>query len=279
MKFLLSLLLASLGSPPAHAQVQVLADRERQCVFGGEKHPVAVILYNPGLRPAASDLSASLYQASSATVVPLGVVPWKRLEVLPGQTLLESATLDFPSVKGETRLVIKWVAATNQVVGTTEVIVYPADLLKDLKPLAGEAPLGVLDPENQLKPLLKARAVETEDLQESAMEDFRGKLAILGPFASRAQMKEELPNRIKALAQRGVAVVWIQPPPESRETLKPSFYTVLEGHGAVVVVQADSVARLAQRPEAQLNLVHLARLALHPEPAQLPALTPAHSPH
>jgi hypothetical protein len=165
---------------------------------------------------------------------------------------------------------------TNNVIGTTEILVYPPDLLKELNPLLGEKPLGVFDPLNHLKPLFKATAVEYENLEDTGLEDYHGKLAIFGPFQSRAQMRESLANRsVKALARKGVAVVWIQPPPEKRPELKPSFYTVPESKGAVVVVQAGLVAGLAESPQAQLNLIQFARLALHPEPPQLPDLTPS----
>lgn len=157
--------------------------------------------------------------------------------------------------------------------GVTQVLGYLPDLLKELKPLAGDDPLGVLDPQNQLKPLLKAAAVEFQDLEDSGLENCHGKLAIIGPFQSRGQMRESLPNSLKALARKGVAVVWLQPPPEKRQELMPTFYTVLEGKGAVVVVQAGLVADLAEKPQSQLNLILLARLALHPEPLQLPQMT------
>ena len=61
--------------------------------------------------------------------------------------------------------------------------------------------------------------------------------------------------------------------PERRDQPKPSFYTVAVGKGAVVIVQAGLVADLAQHPQSQLNLIHFARLALHPQPACLPQLT------
>jgi hypothetical protein len=147
-------------------------------------------------------------------------------------------------------------------------------LLKDLKPLAGDEPLGVFDPQNQLKPLLKAATVEYQDLENSGLEDYPGKLAIIGPFQSKAQIPEEAGNRIKKMAAKGVAVVWMQPPPEKRQALKPSFYTVPEGKGSVVVVQAALIDNLPENPQAQLNLVHFARLALHPELPRLPSLSP-----
>jgi hypothetical protein len=134
--------------------------------------------------------------------------------------------------------------------------------------------LGVLDPQNQLKPLLKAAGVEFQDLEDTSMEDYRGKLAFIGLFQSKAQMRESLPHRIKGLAEKGVGVVWMQPPPEKQQELKPSFYTVPEGKGAIVIVQASLLANLAENPQAQLNLIQFARLALHPEPPRLPNLSP-----
>ena len=264
------MLLATFPISLTHAQLQALPDKDAQCVFVGEGRTITVLLHNPSSSPVTADLRTRLYQASSATAVSLGETPWKKLTILPGQTVLESATLAFPSIKAETRFVIKWLEGKNEVIGTTEVMVYPPDLLKSLKPLAGEDPLGVLDPQNQLKPLLKAVAVECQDLEDTALEDYHGKLAIIGPFQSKAQLREDLPNRIKALARRGVAVVWIQLPPEKRHALKPSFYTVPEGKGAVVVVQSNLAAGLAERPQAQLNLIDLCKLALAPEPLGLP---------
>ena len=272
----LVLFLATLSPSAAHAQLQTQPNKEPQRVFAGEGRKITVKFCNPGGSAVTADLCTRLYQASSATAMPLGEAPWKKLEVLPGQTVLESASMNFPTVKAETRFVVQWVDGTDKLVGASDVLVYPPDLLKDLKPLAGQEPLGVFDPQNQLKPLLKAVAAEFQDLEDNGLEGYHGKLAIIGPFHFRAQMGESLPNRIKALAERGVAVVWIQPPPEKHKKLKPSFYVVPEGKGAVVVVESHLVSNLPENPQAHLNLVQFARLARHPEPPQLPHLTPSH---
>jgi hypothetical protein len=272
---LLGLLLAALTPSLAHAELQTLPDQNPQRVFVGEGRRINVLFHNPSNRPLNADLRTRLFQASSATAIPLGEAPWKKLDVPPGQTVVESAPLTFPAVKAETRFLVQWLEGTNRVAGTTEVLVYPRDLLKDLKPLTREEPLGVLDPQNQLKPMLKAVAVEVQDLEDTGLEDYHGKLAIIGPFRSRAQMPEELDIKIRKLAGRGVAVVWLQPPPEKRPEFVPSFYTVPEGKGAVVVVQAHLVANLAEIPQSQLSLIQFARLALHPEPPRLPHLTPS----
>jgi hypothetical protein len=272
---ILVLFLAALAPSIARAQLEILPDKEPPRVFAGEGRRISILFHNPGGTPVSADLRTRLYQTSSATAMPLSETPWKTLEVLPGQTVLELATMTFPAVKAETRFVVHWMEGASNVVSTTEVLVYPPDLLKELKPLAGEEPLGVLDPQNQLKPLLKPLAVEVQDLEDTGLENYHGKLAIIGPFQSREQMREGLPGRIKALAGKGVAVVWIQPPPEKREGLKPSFYTVPEGKGAVVIVQANLVGNLPENPQSQLNLIQFARLALHPEPLRLPHLTPS----
>jgi hypothetical protein len=256
--------------------MQALPGNEPQWVFSAKERRITILLHNPVANPVEADLRIRLYQASSATATPVSEASWKKLTVLPGQTVLESAPVTFPAVKAETRFLVQWLDGTNKVIGVTEVLAYPPALLKDLKPLAGEDPLGVLDPLNQLKPLLKAATVECVDLEDSGLENYHGRLAIIGPFQSRAQIREDLPKRIKALAQNGCAVVWIEPLPErKRKELKPSFYLVPEGKGAVVVVQADQVANLGENPKVQLNLIQLARLALQPEPPRLPHLTPS----
>lgn len=270
---LLGLLLAALWPPSVLAQLQALPDKEPQCTFTGEGRKISVLLHNAGGDLVEAALRTRLYQAGSATAAPLGEAPWKKLTVLPGQTVLESAAVTLPPVKAETRFLVQWLDGANKVIGITEVLAYPPDLLTDLKPLAREEPLGVLDPQNELKPLLKAAALECQDLGDAGLDHYSGKLAIIGPFQSGAQMRESLPGSVKSLARKGVAVVWIQAPPEKGHELNPSFYTVPEGKGAVVVVQADLVANLAERPQAQLNLIQLAMLAVRAEPARLPHQT------
>jgi len=115
--------------------------------------------------------------------------------------------------------------------------------------------------------------VEFVDLGRTTLEDFSGRLAILGPFHSNARMSDELTQQIKALAKRNVAVIWLVPPPARQDALLPSFYTVMEGTNAVVVAQADMISKLSENPQSQLNLVYFCKLALKPEPPGLPHLT------
>lgn len=253
------------------AQLEIKTNEEAQAIFCGNARTVRVTLHNPAEQALDINVHAQLYQASSATTVPLDEPRnWKMVQMAPRQTVLESIVLNFPAVEGETRFLVQWLNDHDKVMGMTDVLVYPTNLLKALQPLAGAKPLGVYDPQNRLKPLLKFPDLEIEDLAETSVSGFSGLLAIIGPYAATDRLPEDLSTRIATLAKSGVAVVWIQPPPLPHHKLAPSFYLVPEGLGAVVVVQPELVSGLADNPRGQLNLVELARLARHPAPLQLP---------
>lgn len=257
-------------TPLVEAQVQVLAGTEPPQVFSGEGRALRVLLQNSGAAPFDAEVRTRLYQTAVTTAVLLADTPWKRLQVLPGQTVVESASLAFPLVRSKTRFLVQWTDGSGRVLGSTDVLVYPPDLLKELRPLADAESLGIYDPFDQLKPLLAAAGVGYQDLEQGGFEHFGGKLAIVGPFPSRAGRTNRLVGKMLGLAEKGVAVVWMQPPQEEEKEPKPSFFTVPKGKGVVVVVEAPLVSDLAGNPQAQLNLLHFARLALRPEPPRLP---------
>jgi hypothetical protein len=253
--------------------LQFVANDHPVCVLGGETQKIAVTFSNPGETKFDAEICTRIFQVSATTMLPLGEKSWKKLEVLPQQVVLESAALDFPTVKVETKFLVQWLENTNHVVGMTEVWVYPTNLLAELKPLVAGGTLGVYDPRNQLKPLLKNLTMEFVDLENSGLEHFSGKLAIVGPFPSKAQVRSGLAEQIKALAKKNVAVVWLLPPLEKGDKLLPSFYSVAAGTNAVVVAQAEMVFHLPENPLAQLNLIYCCKLALKPTTLSLPDLT------
>jgi hypothetical protein len=270
----LGLLLAGCcGVGAAQAQLEWVSNAEPHAVFGGGVRRVPVVLRNPGRETVEFAGVARLFQTSSSTTAPLSETNWKTFRVLAGQTILESAELTFPAVKSETRFLIQWADASRKVIGSTEVIVYPTNLLSVLKTLAGDQSLGVFDPQDQLKPLLKAVGVDFEDVGDRELDSFGGRLAIIGPFGSLEEISGGLTERIGKLASKGVAVVWIQPPQKKSARLKPDFYSVPIGKGTVVIAQARLCSDLATNPVAQLNLVQLAQLAVRPEPLGLPSFT------
>ncbi len=253
----------------AATQLELLGEKHFQSVFGGQPQTLEVRWRNSANRIVSADIRTRIFQASSATAVLIEERPWKRLEILPGQTVLENMALQFPDVRAETRFVIEWVEGKNKL-GISDVMAYPADLLKELKPILRHQPLGVFDPLNQLKPVLDKVSIEISDLEEVGLDHYDGNLAILGPFESRSQMRAGFDGSVKALATRGAGVVWIQPPPEKHRPLQPSFCTLRVGKGTLVVVQAEVVEGVAQRPEPQLALLELCRLAANPRSSRLP---------
>jgi hypothetical protein len=268
------LLAISLALPlAARAQLQVVPPETTPAVFPSQGRRIQVVFRNPSEQTVSANLRVKVLQASSATAMPVSEAPWKKLQVLPGQTVIETATFDFPAVKAPTRFLVQWIEGDRKLIGTTDVTVYPPDLLKDLKPLAGDLPLGVLDPLNRLKPALRRLKLEYDDVESGNLAPFTGRLAILGPFANRQQMPRGLARTIRERAKAGVAIVWIQPPADRQPRLEPTTYRLDIGHG-VVVTDAHTMAALDEDPLAQLNLIRLARLALEPALLQLPELEP-----
>ena len=150
----LALILASVLTSGAWAQLQFLPAGAAPMVFAGEARPIAITLRNPSPQSVAANLHVHVHQTTTAIAAPLYERPWKPLTVLPGQTVLETAVLDFPVVRAETRFLVQWLDGTNTVLGRTEVRVFPTNLLARLQALASDSPLGVFDPADQLKPLL-----------------------------------------------------------------------------------------------------------------------------
>ena len=267
---MLAMLLGAGGM--AHAQLEVLPDPTSVEVFGGGTRTLTLRWHNAGDQPEAASLRWRLYQTSSATAAPLMEKAWQPLQVLPGQTVLENAAVEFPAVKARTKFLIQWRADTNRVPGQTEVLVYPTNLLAELKSLLGGDHLGILDPGHALTPGLQAAGIPLLDLSAMTLENYSGRLAIVGPLQSR-EMHEGLGQRLEQIAKKGVGVIWVQPPAAPDEAIAPSYYVVPAGKGAVVVVRRELVADLAHRPAAQLNLIHFCKLALNPMPPGLPFLT------
>src|SRR5581483_10399852 len=175
---------------------------------------------NTGDKPVDVELRPGLFQAGSATTVRLGRLPVKKIQMLPRQTILDSVALDFPAVKAETRFLVQWAEGTNTIAGTKEVFAYPTNLLEQLKPLAGDDGPGAFDPQNQIKPLLRNARMDFIDIEERVLEDFRGRLAIVGPVESPSELNA-LRASVETMARKGAVVVWIQPPPEKYAKLQP----------------------------------------------------------
>jgi hypothetical protein len=269
------LILACCWSGMADAQLQLLPDREPQRVFAGADRKITMVWHNAGDEMVNTQISARIFQTSSATAVQSGEVSWKKLQVLPQQTVVESAGFDFPAVRAGTKFLVQWLENTNRIIGKTEALVYPTNLLDELKPLMGQSgeTLGVLDPQGQIKSMLNQAAIKFVDLGEAGLDTFSGRLAIVGPCRPNDPEWNGLADRISQLAKRGTPVIWIQAQPAAPDKILPSFYIVPQIHAVVVVIKPELVADLAEDPQSQLNLIFFCKLAMNPKPPVLPDLS------
>jgi len=240
-----------LSPAAASAQIAVMPDEQPPAVFAGREQTIRVMFRNSSDEAAEGNVQARLRQLSFGSAMPLGdPQPWKRLRLLPKQTVVETYSAKFPTLRAVTRFQIEWIG-----IGRTEVMVYPDDLLKKLGALAGEKPIGLFDPDNQLRSLMKQGGVEFTDLETEPSD---ARLAVVW-FNAR-----ELPESVIKRVKDGMAAVWI------RKSAPVAAYAVRLGTGTVVVASTSSVSPLADSPTAQLNLIRFAELALEPEALRLP---------
>ena len=257
------------------AQLEWVPEAAPQVVFAGEARKIRVTFSNPTDKTIEVLIRTRIFQASSATAMPVDEAqPWKRLQVLAGQTIIESALVSFPAVKAGTRFLVHWLDEGSKVLGSTEVVVYPPGLMKELKAFAGAKALGVFDPRSQLKATLKELQVDFEDLEQNGWENFSGRLAIVGPLAPQSAGATDLAKRIKSVAKTGGAVVWMQAPSRPPGHWELSVYLIREGDGAVLIARSKNFSELADNPRAQLDLIHLASLALQPDRWESTVFTP-----
>jgi hypothetical protein len=259
------------GSP---APLRVASLGPSPCLFSGAQASLLVLISNSTEHLFDSEVRLRIYQTTEAIAAVHQDKIWKKLRVSPGQTVLESLTVDIPAVKAETRFLVQFLAGTNTVLGTVDLRAFPTNLLQELQVLADNTPIGVLDSENIIQPTLSTSGLQLADLEVTGFNSFTGRLAIIGPFPAAKDIPRDFLARVKALAKRGTGIVWIQPSPSKNDPPEPSFFSMSEGRGQIVVVQAGLVSKLGLDPQSQLNLVYFCRLALRPHSLQLPGSIP-----
>src|SRR5436305_7444590 len=84
-------------------ELELVNDKTPVNVFGGGVRKIQLKWHNPGLQAVDVPIKIQVVQASSSTAAALLTAPWKTLRVLAQQTILESAELQLPVVRGKTR--------------------------------------------------------------------------------------------------------------------------------------------------------------------------------
>ena len=239
----------------ARAELEIVTPDEPQVVFSGGPASVSVKIHNPADKRATNEYFLQLLQLSSSVVMPVEKVqPWKTIEVLPGQTILEAAPINLPAVRALTAFRLQ-VSGPGQAVARISLFACPPDMLARLKESAGEAGIGLHDPDGKIKPVLANAGVSAIDLELSDRgAGFRGRLAILGPYAAGKLPSPEWKEIAAKLAGRGIGVVVLLP----RTPGSPSAEILRDG--PVVTAQGMKWDDLATSASAQLSLLRLVEL-------------------
>ena len=254
-------------------QIELVPDPQPQTVFSGGTADIRGVFRNASSEEYTGTLSLHLFQATSATAVLLTNAPWKELRVLPGQTVLESAKLELPAIRGDApEFIVQWVENGKRVVGKTRIQAVAKDVLQGLKQLSPDNPIGLLDPVGDITSVIADAGIERVGLDLQSLAEFKGKLVVVsaGEGPSSEADDERVASTVKTLAGGGVGVVWAQRPARPGEAMRPSFRVIQAGKGVVVAVDRALIANLRQDPRAQRNLVQLARLATNTEPSGTP---------
>jgi hypothetical protein len=243
------------------AGIKLLPEAPPQRVFSGRARAIQLKWTNSGPEVATAQIAMRILATSSGTAMPVSQAPWKKMQVLPEQTVLESAKIDFPDVRTETRFLVQWIDSSNQILGITPVLVSPTNLLKELGPFAGVEGIAIYDPQNELKPLLEEVGIAVVDLSSRDLSTFTGRLGLIGPFGAGRESPQGTPRAIEKAAQGGMALVLVRN--ADSKSLTPAFYSVISGKGAVVVAKPELFEDLTHKPLSQLNLLRLAEMAVH----------------
>jgi hypothetical protein len=242
----------------ASPKLEVVAE-EPVTVFGGGKRTVRIQLRNPTAASIEATLRWRLFQATSSTLAPTGDErPWHAVSLRPSQALLENLEVELPEVRAASLFHIVWYEG-NDKIGATLLRVFPENLLRRLTTLAGDAPVGLVDPEGRFTNALGSLRYESlSEAEQVAATDAR--LILIAPFGP-AHHVAGLAKALKAKAASGAAVVWAQPPNPRSAELLPSTYLLEAGDSRVVITSAQTLSDLADSPRAQIHLLRLAELA------------------
>ncbi|MEW6303293.1 MAG: hypothetical protein AB1705_07475 [Verrucomicrobiota bacterium] len=235
-------------------------------VFAGVPQAVPSIIRNRADIAVRQEIRGRVTQLSSSTQMPLPLVePRKRIEVLPGQTVIETVTVTLPSVNANTRFRIHWMDEAGRWLGASEVIGCPDNTLEQLKAAGAAQTIHLHDPEGVFEPLFAQGKVRHETLRSRADVDaVKHGLVLIAPFEMGARDREDFATKLaKKAGEAGVAVVWFRAP-DHRLTIPAPVWLASHGAGTLVVAPGLLVADLKDSAAAQVNLIQCVELALKP---------------
>lgn len=218
--------------------------------FGGVTRTVQVVFRNRADQSVEAEIGREVYQATSATAAPVAKAPiWKKLQFHARQTVLEDVQIDLPTVRGETRFIVRF-SHRGAVLGLQEVWVYPTNLLAELKSLPGDKHVILSDSTGSLKEVLTAVGARLVDSNSDASTSQTNQVMLFGALVS----ESAIDHSSKCLIE------FIRLPAPAAFTA-PAYQMVFTNHVLKVVAQESAVANLSADPWAQLRLLRMVKLA------------------
>ncbi len=137
-------------------ELEIPSEGEPQPVFADTPQEVSVVFRNATASRQVLSIAVRIFQMSSSTLMPIEKArPWKEIEILPGQTVLESAVVRLPPVKVATYFLIQWLGDDGQVLSKSRLFAVPKDIARSLSTITSNTTTGLLDPEDRIKPMFK----------------------------------------------------------------------------------------------------------------------------
>lgn len=255
--FLVFLLIVSCRAA-AIPEVQVICSSSPCVVFAEKPQKIPVTLHNSGMH-SAKEYRVRIFQRAAGIVAPMGSAqPWKRIELLEGQTAIEELSITLPAVREITRFDLLFFDESGQSLGNVNVVGCPMKWLSKIGDFAGGREVGLWDPEARLKPSLDAATVPTHPFESiDDVASFSGPLVICGLFADDNSLLDRAVDRMRELSSRGVAVV-ILLPIESY----PTAHTLIYKRANMVIAPAAPFLAMNTSPSAHMDLVSIVRAVL-----------------
>src|SRR4051812_24629468 len=238
-------------------------DPSPQVIFAGGKRRIETKFTNLTDTDLQLTLHSRLFQASSATIVPVDESKASRpITIASGQSLIERVEQSIPEVKSETLFVLYWSNRTQKI-GATFIRAIPTNVLSQLPQLNDGHAVALYDPGDALKSAFGAsETVAVKSVDDLASSE--SKLLIWLPEHARERRADEssigVISALKKKAQNGGAIVRLNPAPVFPGEISGSTHTIQVGSGRIVCAYMPAITDYSQAA-AQLMLLRLSELA------------------
>lgn len=260
--------LVALCIPVALGQAELVPNQKVRDVFAGPNE-LTLLWTNKGTEQINVELIGKVFQAGGNIAIVLPLEIKTKLQLFPNQTALVPASIVAPDVRGKTTLLVQWHAG-SEVIGTTELTVFPRDILHELELLAGETPMAVVTCDDIFRNAFKIAKAKFHALERNDAGDYKGKLMIVKDASLSI---ESLHTTLSPAAVRGATVVCILPDGDEKTPLRPTFFATQHGRGVIVFVQDQFIENFDINPESQSRLADICRLATKPGRTGLPIIS------